>query len=101
MALLSQLDRWEQQGIISPAQHALLSGLSRDEPCSLFLPLNILLYAGVFALVGGLGWTIQTYAAQLGDVLVLAALTAILAGTLWYCFSRALPWSTAETPSPN
>ena len=88
MALPSQLDRWKQQGTISPEQHLLLTGLSRDEPCSLFLPLNLLLYAGVFALVGGLGWTVQTYAAQLGDVLVLAALTVILAGALWYCFTH-------------
>jgi hypothetical protein len=89
MALLSQLDRWKLQGAISPEQHALLTGLTRDEPCSLFLPLNFLLYAGVLALVGGLGWTIQTYAAQLGDVIVLAALTGILAGALWYCFTHA------------
>jgi hypothetical protein len=89
MTLPSQLDRWKEQGAITPEQHALLTGLSRDEPCSLFLPLNFLLYAGVFALIGGLGWTVQTYAAQLGDVLVVTALTAILAGALWYCFTHA------------
>jgi hypothetical protein len=89
MTLFSQLDRWKEQGTISPEQHILLTGLSRDEPCSLFLPLNILLYAGVLALVGGLGWTVQAYAAQLGGVLVLTALTAILAGALWYCFTHA------------
>jgi len=101
MTLFSQLDRWKEQGTITPEQHVLLSALSRDEPCSVFLPLNILLYAGVLAFVGGLGWTVQAYAAQLGDVIVLAALSAILAASLWYCFSRASSWSTAETPSPN
>ena len=89
MTLPAQLDRWKEQGTISPEQHALLSGLSRDEPCSVFLPLNILLYAGVLALAGGLGWTVRAYAAQLGDVIVLAVLTAILAGSLWYCFAHA------------
>lgn len=89
MALLGQLDRWKQQGTITPEEHLLLTGLSRNEPCSLFIPLNFLLYAGVLAIVGGLGWTVQTYAAQLGDVLVLAALTAILSGALWYCFAHA------------
>jgi hypothetical protein len=101
MTLLSQLDRWKDEGTISPEQYVLLAALTREEPCSVFLPLNILLYAGVLALVGGLGWTVRVYAAQLGDVIVLAALTAILAASLWYCFSRALPWAAAETPSPN
>jgi hypothetical protein len=89
MTLFSQLDRWKEQGTISPEQHVLLTGLSRDEPCSLFLPLNFLLYAGVFASIGGLGWTVRTYAAQLGAVLILAALTGILTGALWYCFTHA------------
>jgi hypothetical protein len=101
MTILARLEQWEEQGVISPEQHALLAGLSRGEPFSLFLELNILLYAGVLAFVGGLGWTVSTWSQQLGDILVLATLSALLAACFWYCFSRAPVWSSAETPSPS
>ncbi len=101
MTILGRLEQWKEQGVISSEQHALLAGLSRGEPFSLFLDLNILLYGGVLAFVAGLGWTISTWSQQLGDILVLAILSAILAACSWYCFSRAPAWSPAETPSPS
>src|SRR5258708_19487312 len=101
MTILTQLEQWKARGIISSEQHTLLAGLSRGEPFSLFLELNILLYAGGLAFVGGLGWTVSTWSQQLGDVLVLTALSAILATCFWYCFSRAPAWSPAETPAPS
>jgi hypothetical protein len=101
MTILTRLEQWKERGIISPEQRALLTGLSRGEPFSLFLELNILLYAGILAFVAGLGWTISTWSQQLGDVLVLAILSAILAVCFWYCFSRAPAWSAGETPSPS
>lgn len=100
MTIFKRLEQWHQQGTISPEQHARLAGLARGEPFSLFLELNLLLYAGVLAFVAGLGWTVSTWSQQLGDVLVLAFLTTVLATCFWYCFSRALPWSPAETHSP-
>jgi hypothetical protein len=78
-----------------------LASLSRGEPFSLFLELNVLLFAGVLAFVAGLGWTVTTWSQQLGDVVVLATLSIILAASFWYCFSRASSWSSAETPAPN
>jgi hypothetical protein len=78
-----------------------LASLSRGEPISLFLELNVLLYAGVLAFVAGLGWTVTTWSQQLGDVLVLTILSAILAACFWYCFSRAPAFSPAETPAPS
>jgi hypothetical protein len=101
MTILARLEQWKEQGKISPEQHAHLEGLSREEPFSLFLELNILLYAGVLAFVAGLGWTVSTWSEQLGDVLVLSVLSAILAACFWYCFSRAPAWSPAETPAPS
>ena len=95
------MEQWKQQGAISPEQHAQLAGLVRGEPFSLFLELNVLLYAGVVAFVAGLGWTITTWSRQLGDILVLTILSAILAACFWYCFSRAREWSRAETLSPT
>jgi len=101
MTIVTRLSQWKEQGKISPEEHAHLAGLSRGEPLSLFLELNVLLYAGVLAFVGGLGWTVSTWSQQLGDVLVLTALSTILATCFWYCFSRAPPWSPAETPAPS
>src|SRR5579864_2351443 len=101
MTLLARLEQWKDSGIISPEQHAILTGLSRGEPFSILLELNILLYAGILALVAGLGWTVATWSQQLGDVVILAILSAILAVCFWYSFSRAAAWSPAETPSPG
>ena len=81
MAILARLEQWEQRGTISPQQHTLLAGLSRGEPFSVFLELNILLYAGILAFIGGLGWTVSTWSAQLGDVAVLTGLSAMLAAS--------------------
>src|SRR4051812_21078593 len=101
MTILARLQLWKEQGAISPEQQAHLAGLSRGEPFSLSLELNLLLYAGVLAFVAGLGWTVSTWSHQLGDVLVLGILSIILATSFWYCFSRALAWSAGETAAPT
>jgi len=97
LTVLARLQHWKEQGAISPQQHAHLAGLVRQEPFSLFLELNVLLYAGVLAFVAGLSWTVATWSRHLGDVLVLALLSALLAACFWYCFSRVGPWSLEET----
>jgi hypothetical protein len=101
MTILARLGQWKEQGKISPEQHALLAGRSRGDPLSIFLELNVLLYAGVLAFVAGLGWTVSTWSHQLGDVVVLILLSTILITSFWYCFSRAPAWSPAETPVPS
>src|SRR5216684_4141081 len=101
MNILARLEQWKKEGAISLEQHAFLASLSRGEPFSLFLELNVLLYAGVLAFVAGLGWTVTTWSQQIGDVLVLIVLSTILAGCFWYCFSRAPAWSAAETAAPS
>jgi len=101
MTVLTRLEHWKERGTISPEQHTLLASLSREEPFSLFLELNILLYAGVLAFVAGLAWTVSTWSQQLGDVLILTVLSTILASCFWYCFSRAPSWSPAEISSPS
>ncbi len=101
MTILARLEQWKEQCTISPEQHSYLAGLAREEPFSLFLELNALLFAGVLAFVAGLGWTVSTWSQQLGDVLVLSILSTILSACFWYCFSRAPAWSPAETPAPT
>src|SRR3984885_6712891 len=97
MTILARLELWKEEGSISTWRQAHLASLSRGEPFSLSLELNLLLYAGVLAFVGGLGWTISPWSQQLGDVLVLAILSIILTASFSYCFFRAPAWSAAET----
>ncbi len=101
MTILTRLEQWRDSGTITSEQHTLLAGLSHNEPFSLFLELNILLYIGIFAFIAGLGWTVSTYSQKLGDVLVLAILSTLFATCFWYCVSRAPAWSPAETPAPS
>ncbi|HYP06086.1 MAG TPA: DUF2157 domain-containing protein, partial [Bryobacteraceae bacterium] len=101
MTVLTRLEQWEQEGVISPEQYARLAALSRGDLFSVFLELNLLLYAGILAFVAGLSWTLSTWSEQLGDAAVVAILTLVLAACFWYCFSRGPAWSLAETPSPS
>jgi hypothetical protein len=101
MTILGRLEHWRDQGVISAEQHAHLAGLCRREPFSLFFELNILLYAGVLAFVAGLSWTVTTMSQQLGDFVVVAMLSLILAACFGYCFSRAPAWSIAEISIPD
>jgi hypothetical protein len=101
MTMLDRLELWKEQGTISLDQQAHLASVVREEPFSLSLEFNILLYAGVLTFIAGLGWTISTWSQQLGDVLIVAALSILLAASCWYCFSRVSAWSPAETPAPT
>ncbi len=101
VTILARLEHWKEEGAISPEQQVYLASLCRGEPTSVFLELNVLLYAGVLAFVAGLGWTVVTWSQQLGDILVLAVLSAIFIACFWYCFTRAPAWSSAETPAPT
>ncbi len=101
MTILARLERWKEQGAISAKQHAHLAGFCRGEPFSIFLELNVVLYAGVVAFVAGLGWTVTTWSQQLGDIVVLTVLSTLLAACSWYCYSRTPAWSPAETPAPS
>ena len=106
MTIHIRLEQWKSQGILTPGQHTLLAARSCNSPFSLYLELNLLLYAGILAFVAGLGWTVTTFSQQLGDVLILTALSAILAACFWYTFSRAPAWfpgekPAKEVPSPN
>jgi hypothetical protein len=101
MTILARLERWKEQGAISAEQHAHLAGFCRGEPFSIFLELNVVLYAGVVAFVAGLGWTVTTWSQQLGDIVVLTVLSTLLVACSSYCYSRTPAWSPAETPAPS
>jgi Predicted membrane protein (DUF2157) len=93
MTIQEYLERWNVTGTITPVQFQQLSALGRGDRFSLFAELHILLYLGVIAVAAGVGLTIRAYSTGLGDVAILAALTLLVAASLYYCFSHALPYS--------
>jgi hypothetical protein len=93
MKILEYLDRWNSTGAITSAQHDALASLVRKDRFSVFVELNTLIYLGVLAFVAGVGWTIRTYSASLGDAAILSALTVMFVASLSYCFSRVRPYS--------
>lgn len=101
MTTLDRLDGWKTAGAISPAQHQLLGALVRKERFSVYLELSALLYLGVLFFVGGIGWTLREYVTNLGDGVIVTALTLMVAATFYYCFTRAEPYDSDETESVN
>jgi hypothetical protein len=101
MTILERCEQWKDEGAISPGQYAHCVGLIRKERFSLFLELNVLLYAGVLAFVAGLGWTIATWSRQLGDVAVVVSLSLLLLACFAYTFRRAPAWSPKQVASPS
>jgi hypothetical protein len=101
MSVLTHLERWRSTGEISGAQSDVLSALVRKDRFSVFVELNTLLYVGVLAFVAGVGWSVATYSARLGDVAILLSLSCICGWSLYYCFSRARPYSHLQQDQPG
>jgi len=101
MTPLERLSRWKAAGALSETQFDSIAAVVRKDRFSVFFELNALLYLGVVSLVGGIAWFIQAYVSAFGDEAILLGLSSILLGSLYYCFSRTLPFSPAQVDSPN
>src|SRR5207244_2922322 len=101
MTTAQYLDAWRSADLITADQHAALSALARKERFSVHLELNALLYGGVLAFAAGLGWTVREHFANLGDAAIVVSLSALVAGSLYFCFTRAAPFSTTQVASPS
>jgi Predicted membrane protein (DUF2157) len=101
MTIPERLSTWKEAGMISGTQYQTISAIARKDRFSVFFELNALLYLGVLSLIAGAGLVIQAYAASLGDAAVISSLTLILIASLYYCFTRGLPYSAGQVESPN
>ena len=101
MTTRERLAKWRDEGKISTDQYQSIAVLVRKDVFSVFLELNGLLYLGVLSLIAGIGWTIQEHLASLGDGAIITGLTSLILFCFYYCFSRALPFSTDQVESPN
>jgi hypothetical protein len=101
MTVLARLEQWQRAGAISVEQHDAIAAIVRKDRFSVFIELNALLYLGVLSFVGGVGWTITTYSARLGDVAILSILTLSFGGALHYCFTHGLPYTGSGVEHPG
>jgi hypothetical protein len=101
MTTLERLDAWRDGGVITDAQHATLAEIVRRDRFSVFVELNAILYIGVIAMVAGIGWTAREFSSSLGDVVILAILSLLIALSFGYCFVKAPAYSNHETESPS
>ncbi|MGC4083995.1 MAG: hypothetical protein QM736_18270 [Vicinamibacterales bacterium] len=95
------LNRWFADDRISTAQHEALTAIVTRRRVSLYVELNVLLYLGVLAFVGGLGWTARAYSDRWGDAAILVSLTVLVAGCFRYAFAKAPAYSGARTEMPG
>jgi hypothetical protein len=98
---LERLAEWKAVGTITPAQYDVLTAMVRREHVSVHLELSTLWYLGVLSFVGGLGWTMRAYVADLGDAAILSLLSLIVTAAFAYCFAKAAPYANTEVESPN
>jgi hypothetical protein len=101
MTTLARLEQWKDSGLITPSQFEVIGRIVRKERFSIFVELNALLYLGVVSLIAGVGWVIQAYFANAGDAAIISSLSLLLFLSFYYCFTRSLPYSTAQVESPN
>ena len=99
--MVERLSRWKEEGVITPVQFERLGTIVRKDRVSVSLELNVLLYLGVLSIAAGLLWTVRTHFTNLGDTAVVLALSVIVALCVWYCVSRAQPYSPGEVESPT
>src|SRR6266542_1930122 len=101
MSLLTRLEQWKSAGATSGTQCDVLVALARKDRFSVFVELNTLLYLGVLSFVAGIGWMVATYSARLGDSAILSSLTCVFCWSLYYCVTRALPYSHHRVEHPG
>jgi hypothetical protein len=92
----------QSEGIISREQFRVLSELQSKKVFSLYMELRVAFYAGILFLAAGLGLTLKQYASELAtDIIIITALTAVLAASLAYCFSKGNGYAKGESQAPG
>lgn len=101
MTTLERLEAWRQSGVITPEQHASLTYHFRRDWFSLYVEIHALLYIGVLSMAGGFVWTFRESLANVGHAAILSAFAALIGASLYYCFTRGLPYSAGAVEHPS
>jgi hypothetical protein len=98
---LERLEAWRHAGVIAPSQHDSLAALVRRDRFSVYVEISALLYIGVLSTVAGLVWIFRDYVNSLGHAAILSIFAALIAASMYYCFTRASPYSNGEVEPPS
>ena len=101
MTTIERLEAWRQAGVIEAAQHDSLAALVRRVRFSVYVEISALLYIGVLSTVGGVVWTFRDDVNNLGHAAILSIFAALIAASMYYCFSRGGPYSNAQIETPS
>ena len=101
MTTLERLEAWREAGVITAAQHDSLAALARQDRFSVYVETSALLYIGVLSTVAGVVWTFRDYLNALGHAAILSIFAALIASSMYYCFSRGGPYSNQEVEPPS
>ena len=101
MTTLERLEAWRLAGVITAAQHDSLAALARHTRFSVYVETSALLYIGVLSTVAGVVWTFRDYVDNLGHAAILSIFAALIAASMYYCFSRGGPYSNEEVEPPS
>jgi len=101
MNALQILEDWKTKGVLRPEQYELLTAILTGQRFSLYREIEIFLYLGVIAVVGGVGWTIKDYFVNLGDFAIISGLTLFLFASIGYCFLKGNSYTTDQDTSSD
>ena len=95
------VDRLVGEGVLSRDQARILGREARGELLSILPELRLLLYGGVVAVAGGVGWLVKQNLGRIGPLAIATALWLAAAASIAWCLRRAPPFSRGEQASPH
>ncbi len=101
MRTIEQIDQWVAAGLMAREQRDRIAPLVLGERIPVFAELNAALYLGVLAFAAGAAWTVNTYAADWGDIAILLPATLVVLACAFYCVRKAPPYSNEQVASPT
>jgi hypothetical protein len=99
--VVAAVERLRNDGVLLPEQALPLQRAARGDLVSVRPELRLLLYAGVLAVMGGVGLLVQQNLDRLGPVTIAAGLWTAAAATLLWALRHAPPFSWGRAPSSH
>lgn len=101
MSIQEILQKMHKENKLTRNQLNILLDIHTGKLFSLHHELRAFLYIGILLVIAGMGLTIKQYFAQLGDIVIISALTSTTLAAFIYCLIKGLPYSHEEVASPN
>jgi hypothetical protein len=89
------------KGLITEDQYTKIEMITSGKIVSVFYELRTLLYLGILLFTTGVGILIYKNIGEIGHLVSVFVLMAVTAGSFWYIFRHALPYSNETVKSPT